>query len=259
VHAAWNLLLARARDPQAATALAGAFGALVFLPVAVATWDVDSGVAPYAAVSALLELGYLALLAYAYTRADLSAIYPIARGSAPVLVLIGSVVALGASPSPAQVAGVVAVAVGVLLVRGLRRTAQGGAAALGLGVGALIAAYTVVDKKGLEFAAPLPYLELVIAPSAFAYLAWMAHARGRAIRAAWGPSTALAGLGMLGAFGLALAALKLGPAAGVAAVRETSILIATAFGAVFLREPVGGLRAAGAVAIVLGVIAVALG
>jgi drug/metabolite transporter (DMT)-like permease len=71
--------------------------------------------------------------------------------------------------------------------------------------------------------------------------------------------TVLAGAGMMGAYALALAALKLGPASGVAATRETSILVATAFGAIVLHERVGPMRVAGAAAIVAGVAAVALG
>src|SRR3954471_13502120 len=83
VHALWNLLLARARDSEAATAVALVVGALAFAPVAVLTWDVSSATIPYLAISAALELAYFALLARAYEHGELSLVYPVARGSAP--------------------------------------------------------------------------------------------------------------------------------------------------------------------------------
>lgn len=247
----WNLLLAGARDSQAATAGAMLVGCLVFAPVALATWDVRSGAVPWVVASAVLELAYIALLALAYSRHELSAVYPLARGSAPVIVLIVSVVALGASLALGQVLGVLLVAGGVLLVRGGGR----GEPLLALAVGAAIAGYTLVDKEGLRHAGPLPYLELVLVVPALAYAAFVGRRR---LSESFGWRTAVAGVGMFGAYGLTLAALRLAPAAPVAAVRETSIVIATLLGAVVLREGVGRARLAGAAVIVAGVAAIAL-
>jgi drug/metabolite transporter (DMT)-like permease len=260
VHASWNLLIARARDPQAATAVAGVIGAVLLLPVVIVVWHVEARALPFAATSAAIHVAYFSLLALAYVRADLSVVYPLARGSAPVLVLIGAVLVLNESPSAAQALGVLAVGMGVLLVRGLRTEGDRTGELLGLAVGVSIAAYTVVDKQGVAYASPLPYLLLLNGPASLVYLGLQARRRGGAVlRAELRPITALAGAGMMGAYGLTLAALKLGPASGVAATRETSILIATAFGAVVLHERVGPMRAAGAAAIVAGVAAVALG
>ena len=119
LHALWNVLLARERDTEAATAVAMCASVLAFAPVAVATWDVDSRVWPFVAVTAVLQLTYFALLATAYRRAEISFVYPVARGVAPVIVLLVAVVALGVGASVAQAAGVVLVGLGVLLVRGL--------------------------------------------------------------------------------------------------------------------------------------------
>ena len=259
VHATWNMLVARANDPQATTALAGVVGGLLFVPVAIATGHVGSAALPYAAASAAIHVAYFSLLALAYTRADLSVVYPLARGIAPPLVLIGAVVVLSESPTLVQAAGVLAVATGVMLIRGLRGGDRAGEL-LGFSVGVTIALYTVVDKQGVAHASPLAYLVLLNLPASSLYLGWMVRARGRGmIRRELRPLTVLAGAGMMGAYGLALAALKLGPASGVAATRETSILVATLFGALFLHERVGPMRAAGAAAIVGGVAAVALG
>src|SRR5262249_2928527 len=112
LHAFWNLLLARSRDPQAAAAVALVASVLVFAPVTAIVWKADASVWPFIVVTSLLQLLYFALLATAYTRAELSVFYPIARGTAPVLVLAVGAVALGAGASAAQAAGVSLVGVG---------------------------------------------------------------------------------------------------------------------------------------------------
>jgi drug/metabolite transporter (DMT)-like permease len=233
-------------------------GALLLLPAAVLTWDVGAEAVPFAAASAALHVVYFALLALAYTRADLSVVYPLARGSAPVLVLVGAVLILGESPSALQALGVLLVGAGVMLIRGLSGGDRAGEL-LGLGVGVTIAAYTVIDKQGVEHAAPLPYLLLLNGPAVLVYCAWVARRRGRNLLAEVRPLTVLVGAGMMGGYALTLAALQLGPASGVAATRETSILVATLLGALFLGERVGPMRAFGAAAVVAGVAAVALG
>jgi len=123
VHALWNMLTARAVESQVAAGVALAIGAVAFAPVAALTWDVRAGAVPYIVASSALELAYLAMLATAYQRAPLSVVYPVARGTAPVLVLVVGVAALGLGTSPQQAAGVCLVGLGVLLVRGLRRSA----------------------------------------------------------------------------------------------------------------------------------------
>jgi drug/metabolite transporter (DMT)-like permease len=247
VHALWNLLLAGSRDAQASTAVGMCVGCLLFLPALAG--HVDAGVWPYVVASAALELLYFALLALAYSRFELSAVYPLARGSAPVFVLL-----VGGVSLLLQAVGVVLVACGVLLVRGLRR-GDWQETLLALAVGASIAGYTLVDKHGLDHADPLPYLELVLVVPALAYASWVGRTR---LRAAVGWRSAVAGAGMLGAYALTLAALRLAAAAPVAAVRETSIVIATVLGAVVLHEAVGRMRIAGALTIVAGVAAIAL-
>jgi drug/metabolite transporter (DMT)-like permease len=258
VHALWNLLLARARDSEAATAVALIAGTIVFAPVAALTWELDSGVWPYLAASAVLEVAYFALLAAAYNRGELSLIYPVARGSAPVLVAIFSVLLLGVALHALTVAGVLLVAVGIVLVRGF-----GGGdprhLAFALAIGATIASYTLFDKAGLHHARPLTYLELVVLPAAILYPLWVG--RRKPLGAELGAHTLVAGIAMFGAFGLALAAIRLAPQAFVPAVqalRETSVVIAVAAGALLLGERVGRMRAIGSLVVALGVVALAL-
>jgi multidrug transporter EmrE-like cation transporter len=111
VHALWNLLLARARDIEAATAVALVVAVAAFAFPAASFWHADGRVWPYLVGSAAFELVYFALLAAAYRRAEFSVVYPIARGSAPVLVLVVAVAGLHASTSWQQAAGVALVGV----------------------------------------------------------------------------------------------------------------------------------------------------
>ena len=233
-------------------------GALVFAPVAILTWDVDGSAWPYIAASAALELAYFALLATAYERADLTFVYPIARGAAPVLVLVVSVVALSADVSAGEAVGVLAVTAGVLLVRGIGRGAGSGLV-LALGVAACIAAYTLVDDEGLHHAAALGYFEAVLLIAAPIYALAVAATRGPgALRAAATPRSAVAGIAMFAAYAIALAALEIAEAAPVAALRETSVVMATAAAAVFAHERVPAGRVVGAVVVVAGIAAIAL-
>lgn len=248
LHAGWNLLLARARDVQAATAVVLGLGILVYTPAALATWDVDPEVWPYAVASAVFELAYVALLGYAYSTAELSVVYPIARGVAPVLVLLaGAAIAVG------EALGVILVAVGVVLVRGVHRPDRR-ALVLGLAIAACIAGYTIVDDKGIEHAGAFPYLLLVLGPPSLAYLGWTwARRGGGALRREVGFATAAAAVFSVGAYALVLLALRDADPAPVAAVRETSVVIAVALAAAVLHERVGPARLAGAAVVVAGV------
>ncbi|HET7571493.1 MAG TPA: EamA family transporter [Gaiellaceae bacterium] len=257
LHAAWNVLLRGSEDVEARTAVVLALSVLFFAPVAAATWSVSWAVAPYVAASAALEGVYFVLLVAAYRRRELSVVYPVARGTAPVFVLLGSAVVLARGVSAGEAAGVCLVGAGVLLVRGLRRGAEG--VAVGLAIACAIASYTLVDKDGLRHAAAVPYLELVLAPVALLALPLVAARRGSAaLRAELRAGTALAALGSFGAYALFLGALRLAPAPAVAAVRETSVVIAAALAAVFLRERVGPERLLGAAAVAGGVALLAL-
>ena len=254
LHALWNLLLARERDTEAATAVA-VVGLVVVLAIpAAVTWRVQGAAVPFIAGSAGLELAYIGLLAAAYRRFELSVVYPVARGLAPVLALVLTVLVTLSAPSAGEVLGVLAVAMGVLLVRGGLRGSIGG-----LGVGAVIAAaiagYTVVDRYGIHHANAAPYLMLVMAGPAVAYALRVGPARvGRAVS----PATVVVGAASAGAYLLVLLALRLASAPAVAAVRETSVVIATALAAVVLRERVGRSRLAGAVLVAGGVALLAL-
>lgn len=248
LHALWNLLLARERDTEATTAVSLVVFVAALAPLAAATWRVEGAAVPYIVASAGLELAYIALLAAAYRRFELSLVYPLARGLAPVLTLVIVVVVVGASPSGGEIAGVAAVAGGILLVRGVRRSARG--SGLAVVIAAAIAGYTVVDRYGIRHANTAPYLLLVMLGPAIAYPLTVGRAR---LAAAVRPIAAVIGVASAATYLLVLLALRLASAPSVSAVRETSVVIAVVLARVFLQEPVGVRRLAGAATVVGGV------
>ncbi len=253
LHAFWNLLLAREDDIEAATAVALLTVVTVLVLPAALTWRVEGAAVPYLAGSAALELAYFALLAAAYRRYELSLVYPVARGLAPVLALALVVAAGGATPSGLGIAGILAVTAGVLLVRGPRGSLTG--LAFGAVIAATIAGYTVLDRHGIQHATAGPYLLLVLVGPALLY----PFALGpRRLVVALKPKTAALGVAAGTAYLFVLLALRLASAPAVAAVRETSVVIATALAAVVLGEQVGRARLAGAVLVAGGVALLAL-
>jgi drug/metabolite transporter (DMT)-like permease len=225
-------------------------------PFAIVFWRFDSAVWPFLIAGSLLQLVYFALLAFAYTHAELSVVYPVARGLAPVFVLVGAVVLTGAGTTPMQVVGVLLVAAGILLVRGARR---GKGAVLAVGIACVIATYTVVDKHGVVHASPVAYLELMCIFAGGAYAGRIAATRGTAVlRAELSLRSVVAGAATFAAYALVLAALQLASAASVAAVRESSVLVATALAATVLRERVSVWRVCGAALVVAGIVFLAI-
>lgn len=251
LHAGWNVLLAGSRDSVAATGALLAFGALLLAFGALLTGaGVSSAALPFVAASAALELAYFVMLAYAYRGGELGVIYPVGRGSAPVVVLALGAIGLGVGVSWIAALGVALVAAGVLLLasRSERRVTRAMAAKVdarpnrdvlyGLAIGLAIAGYTLVDSEGLDHADPLAYLFLVAAVCAVAYCGGLvATGQGGELRVALNPRSLLTAAAVFGAYAMVLAALELAPAASVAAVRESSVVIAAVFAWLFLGEP----------------------
>jgi uncharacterized membrane protein len=260
LHAGWNVLLAGSRDTAAATAGILIFGVALLAPPALLTGGISAEAVPFIAASAALELAYFVLLARAYGGGELSVVYPVARGSAPVVVLVFGAIALSESVPVGAVVGVLAIAAGVLLVGLVDLRTRVGTQIdsphrdllFGLAIGAVIASYTLVDSEAVEHADPIAYLALVVAPCALVY------PLVTKTRPDLGVRTALTAAATFGAFLMVLAAFRLAPAAPVAAVRESSVVIAALLAAVFLHEPVGARRIAGAVCVAAGVAAIAL-
>jgi drug/metabolite transporter (DMT)-like permease len=253
LHAFWNVVLARELDVEAATALAVVSVLVVLALPAALTWRVEADAVPYIVASGVLELVYFAMLAAAYRRYELSLVYPVARGLAPVLALLIVVATGGALPAALGVVGVLVVSAGVLLVRGPRGDLHG--LAVGAAIAAIIGGYTVVDRSGIQHAAAGPYLLLIMIGPAIVYP--LAIGRRRLWAAAGWPPFAI-GAGLSVAYLFVLLALRVASAPAVSAVRETSVVIATVLATVFLHERVSRGRLVGSVLVAAGVALLAL-
>ncbi|MDI2131041.1 EamA family transporter [Yinghuangia seranimata] len=265
MHATWNALAHGMKDKLvgftlmniAYTACSAVLVCLVPLPHA-AAW-------PYIAASAVLHVAYQALLLRAYELGDFGQMYPIARGTAPLLVAVVSATVLAEPLSPGTAAGVLVVScglVGLAFEDGLPRRAQLPALGAAAGTGVVIAAYTVVDGTGGRESGTV-----------VGYLAWMflCHApllilsararRGRALAGQLRPALVpglVGGVLSLIAYGVVIWAQTHGNLATVAALRETSILFAAVIGTVVFRERLGYLRLTAGAAVLTGVAVLAV-
>lgn len=263
LHAAWNAMVKGAADKLSTTILVAvgagviAAAALPFLPQpAVASW-------PFLAASVIVQVGYYFLLARAYHVADMSQVYPLMRGTAPLIVALVGRLWLGESLHPAAWAGIALICGGVLALAGVGR---GPGRPAGLGVALLtatcIAGYTLIDGVGVRRSgAPAAYTLWLFLLTALPLLAWVLASRGRAF-VAYARShlhlAALGGLANIGSYGVVLWAMTHAPVAVVAALRETSILFATVIAALFLRERMGPGRVAAACVIAVGAVVMRL-
>jgi drug/metabolite transporter (DMT)-like permease len=282
LHAGWNVLLKTSGDPLRTAVRLQAFGTLLLVPVAAAAWLASGrpGVDPLAlalvATSAVLETLYFLFLSAGYRRGDLSVVYPLARGSAPLLAIMFGVGLLGERLVPLAWLGVGALVAGILAVarpwRALQATgaAHRGAVGFALATGATIAAYSAVDRVAVRLVEPWLY-GAILALLTTALLAstvfigrrsgWLAPAPKLATGAASAPGgwatigrDAAAGVLSLAAYLLVLYAYSIAPLATVAPLRETGIVLAAAWGALRLGEAVGGRETAvriGAAALVV--------
>ena len=273
LHATWNALVKSSGDKQLDLALVHLLGGIAALPL---LWWVGLppvSAMPFIGLSLLIHIAYYVTLNGAYQHGDLGSTYPIMRGSAPLLVALGSTLLLGERLSATAWLGIGAVTAGVLMV-GLARPAEtlhhGRAIAYALANAVVIAGYTLVDGHGVRLSADagataasyvvllfvldgIPYPSLVfLQRSRAARQAMLAYARRR-----W-PLATLGGLASLGSYWIALWAMTRAPVAVVSALRETSVLFATALSVMVLKERFGLQRAGGAVVIVGGAVALRL-
>jgi uncharacterized membrane protein len=255
LHAVWNLLLVRARDVQAAAAATFVLSVALAAPFAIVFWSAEPEVWPYALASTLLETLYVVALALAYRGGELSYVYPLTRGLAPVLALGFGALVLDQTVSAPAALGVLLVAVGVVLVRGVGASGDARAFLLVVTIAATIAAYTLVDREGIQHAGALTYFVLTLAGPCLVYPPIVGL---RAMRAETGAAVGAAAVANLGSFSLGLLALRHGPAAPVLAVRSSSVVIATLLAARVLSERVSRGRLAGSLLVFAGIVLLAL-
>ncbi|KRB93888.1 EamA family transporter [Duganella sp. Root198D2] len=267
LHAGWNALVKKGRDPFLSSVLVAGGAGLISLPLlpflvqpAAASW-------PYALASTVIHYAYYGLLAAAYRHGDMSHAYPLMRGSAPLLVAVSSVPLLGEHLSTAQYAAVACISGGIFGLWFATRTATSDdagahsrrrATAYALLNALVIAAYTLIDGLGARAsAAPAAYVMWLHVLSAIGLIAWCLLRCPRELRdyaRQYWKVAILGGAGTLGAYGLALWAMTVAPLAAVAALRETSILFAALIARFFLAERIGSKRALAIAAFAAGAV-----
>ncbi|MDE2435398.1 MAG: EamA family transporter [Sphingomonadales bacterium] len=254
LHAVVNAVLKAGGDKMSSRALIDGSSALLVLPLAFVV-PLPAGAWAWLAGSTVTHLLYLYFLIRAFEMADMSAVYPVMRGSAPVIASAVSVLAFGEPISWGIAAGIAFVSLGTAAVAWWHTP---GARALGwaLATGVTIALYTVIDAQGVR-----------AAPSALSYMVWVFLALGGGIalvfalwrgrvflltaRQQWKPGL-IAGALSLVTYGLALWAYRIGDVPRLSALRETSILFGVAIALFVLKERVGRARLAGAALIACG-------
>jgi drug/metabolite transporter (DMT)-like permease len=257
LHAGWNALVRTGLDRFSSIlflALVQGGIALLLLPF----FGLPSRAAwPWVLAGSALHSGYKLALIRAYGHGDLSQIYPLSRGSAPLIVAIAGALFLGEKMDLARSAAVILIAAGIMLMAG-----RGGLTRAGLGwalaTAGFTAAYTLADGVGARIAgsASAFILTMIVLDGAI-MLAYGLAARGpRGIAAmlpAWRPGVA-AGAMSLGAYWIAIWAFTLAPLAMVAALRETSVLFAMLIAALWLKEKPAPRRWVAAGLILAGVV-----
>ena len=257
LHVTWNVLLKTAGDPLRAATVGMATAAVVLCPTVLVVWfvvgrpTVPVETVVLSVVSGTLEALYFAFLASAYRRGDLSLVYPLARGTAPLLAVAIGVGLLGERLGPIGFAGVACLLVGLLSLQRpwqyLRASgrASSGAAGFALLTGVTIAAYSAVDRVGVRGTEPWIYAGLIWASGAsfLAIYAWVYRRQWAArspepdLASAFSPRrAAIGGLITLGAYLLILVAFTVAPLTAVAPLRESAIVLASGWGAFRLRE-----------------------
>ena len=272
LHAMWNYLLKRTGGGVGFVWLFALFSTLIYAPLALGLviWKKPLiGFIQIAFIcgSVILHTVYYLLLDKGYRVGDLSLVYPLARGSGPLIAVAAAILILGEHPSPLAIAGAVMIATGAFALTGdprrLRESGALHAVGFALLTGTVIAAYTLWDKVAVSSLMIPPLLQdwgtnlgrtLLMAPLAARNRgpvknAWNRYRKEAVLAAIMGPMSYI----------MILSAMAFSPVSYVAPSREISILIAALMGSHFLAEGHIVRRVLASAAMVIGVIALAVG
>ena len=263
VHAGWNAFLKGSDDRLWSISIITLVGACAAVPFALVLGvpAIDSW--PYIFLSSVLQVAYCLFLIRAYRDGDLASVYPIVRGSAPLMVTLGAALFAREIPSVETLLGILLISLGILILTSGSQRTDAKTSLAALMAGGFIASYMVVDGIGVR-----------VGENALGYAAWQAVAAGVLIPLAYvfirretlpmprgreGLAVVIAGI--LSTFGYCIAvwAMSLNTMGGVSALRETSILFAALIGVVFLRENLSVQKILCALAVTSGVVIISLG
>jgi drug/metabolite transporter (DMT)-like permease len=269
LHTGWNIILKRAENRQFVGWWAMLVGALIFSPLIVMAWPLPVAIWPYLFASAIVEAAYMLLLSKSYEQADFSLVYPIARGTAPALLTLWSILFLGDQLSSGGIVGLALILAGLVTIGVGHWWAQRGQGAirwsnigLPVSVALAISIYSAIDAAAVRIANPAAYNALVFVAT------WLTQAPIMFIRYGTRPAVLTLqnewrrivpiGILMLATYMLVLTAYASSTASYVGAVREISIVLAAIVGWRWLGEGFGRLRILGACLTFCGIVAIAI-
>jgi len=265
-HAGWNALIKVGLDPLSTTTLISLGAGLVALALVPLVGMPASAAWPWLIASVIVHLCYFASLIESYRTGDLGQVYPIARGSAPLMTAAATTVFIGEKLSLIGWTGILSLVAGVLLLsaRGGRELAEVDLRAIGFALftALTICAYSVVDGIGARLSAnPNAYSVWLFIGIAFVMLPYAIYRDGPdvipAMRRFWRRGFAGGALQLL-SYGIAIWAMTAAPIAIVATLRETSVLFGAVIAVVVLKEPLRAARIVAACLIVCGLILIRL-
>jgi drug/metabolite transporter (DMT)-like permease len=272
-HSVWNFLAKRSLNKYVFLWLALVAGVAIFMaPFLWLYSGLSSKIWTLVLVSGVLEAFYFVLLGTSYEKGDLSLVYPIARGSAPIFVTAFSLIVLKEHLSLLGLVGILGIVSGIVYLHVRHRSSGGFSSAfsllrnsssrLALLTGLTTACYSVVDKVAMRQVDARLYIYLVFLVAAVAMSPFMFIWSVPAIREEWiSNKKTIVGVALLffGAYYLVLHSLARSKVSYVASVREVSVVFAVLIGVFVLREPFGRQKVVGSCLIFAGILCIALG
>ena len=261
LHASWNAMIKGGGDVLHDTAGIVVGAMLIGLPFLFVVPVPPAAAWPFIIASVVVHLAYYWLMISAYRAGDLSLVYPLMRGVAPLITALAGIAVLGELPAPLAWLGMLLISAGVFTLgyRALGHAPSRAAVGFALANAGVIALYTLIDGKGARASGnAFSYIVWLFVLDGIPFSLWMlatrrasfiAHLRARSRRALFGGGLSAA------AYAISVWAMTKAPVALVASLRETSVLFATLLGARLLRERLSPRRWGGVVAVVAGVIA----
>ncbi len=256
LHATWNYLLKRSGAARLSCGSSRSLSAVIYAPLAagVLWWTrpvLSLGGSALIVASAVIHTAYYLLLDRGYRGGDLSLVYPLARGSAPLITVVAAILLLGEQPTPLAIAGALLIAGGAVVLTSdfeqLRKARSLPAVGFALLTGCMIASYTVVDKLAVAaYLVPPLFLDWATNLGRVFIMAPLALRQRQALRECWRRSRRdIVGVAVLCplAYILVLSAMVFTPVSYVAPAREISILIGAILGVSLLAEKDGARRA----------------
>jgi len=257
-HAAWNAIAHGIRDQTLAFALIGVGGIATGIPLIFVAAMPRAGCWPYLLGSVAIHVFYNLLLMQCYRLGEFGQVYPLARGTSPLVVTILAAIFVHEHLALPQITGVLIISGGLATLALAGRRPDHAALLAAVGTGLTIAAYTTVDGVGVRLSAsPAGYIGWLMVLESLC-VPMFALARRRDVVLKQRPRVLLAGLGAgalsVLAYGLVLWAQTQGALAPIAALRETSVVFGAIIGTLIFREPFGRTRIAATVLVVTGIV-----